>query len=194
MPPTTTKEAEKNLEDAIRMEQDVAGELAAIEKQLSESESTAGERCLAARKAGDQKAIQKINDEILKLRQRCDVTRSTHEASRQAIKEARHEINQARGRVLRAEAAKINEDVGNRQKKTDDLLMALFDHEGIRYIPEPQTRGGACLAGTYAESRTVTLAIQAQALIRQAEITENQVVRVEPDPSRDGRVSSAVKV
>jgi len=190
----TVPEAEQELAAAIALEATIAGELLDIDKQLSESERTAGDRSLEARKAGNTKQVQKINDELLKLRNLRDVTKSTYQAAREAIKNAKHEVNLAKARVLRAEAAKIGEEVNKRLQKTTELLEALFEHEGIRYLAEPKTHGGVYLAGTTAESRTMKLAQEAEALIRQAVTLENQVCRVEPDPSRDGRVSNAIKV
>lgn len=188
----TVEEAEQELAKAIEMEQEIAGELAAIEKQLSEAESTAGERSLAARKTGDQKAIGKINDDITKLRSRRDVSLSTHGAARRAIKDARHAVNVAKAGVLRAEAAKINEGIGIRSKKTRALLQELRDHEGVGYIPEPQKQAGAYLAGTFAETKTAKLAQEAAALIQRAESLERQVCHVEPAPSTGGRKSNAI--
>ena len=194
MPSLTITEADDELLKAVALEQEIQEELSQLETQLAEAESTAGDRCLAARKVGDTKQIQKINDGVLKLRNQYDVTSKTLQAARAAIKAARHEINMARGQDLRAQAAVFMEEAGKRQQKTNELLAALFEHEGIRYLQEPQTRGGACLEGTIAESKTQKLAQEAAALIRQAEITENQIVRVEPDPHTTGRVSGAVHI
>lgn len=190
--PLTVPEAEEALSKAIAMEQEIASELSAIEKQLAEAESTAGARSLEARKTGESKAIQKINDEIQKLHTQHGIIKSTHQAAREAIKAARHEINMARGRVLRAQAAEIDKQVSTRQKKTDQLLAALLEHEGIRYLPEPQSLGGVYLPGTNAESKTAKLAKEALFLVQQAEITENQIVRVEPDAPTSGRRSEAM--
>ena len=185
-------EAETALAEAIAMEQEIAGELAAIEKQLSEAESTAGDRSLEARKVGDQKAIGRINDEIAKLRNQRYVTSQTLGAARDAIIGARHEINMVRGYALRAQAAALMKQAQERQHKTSELLNALFEHEGIHYQPEPQTRAGAYLAGSFAETRTAKLAQEAAALIRQAESVERQVCHVEPAPSTGGRSTSTV--
>jgi len=193
MPPTVG-EAEVELEKTIALEQEIAGELAAIEKQLSEAERTAGDRCLAARREGNSKQIEKINNEVLKLRQQRDVALSTHTAGREAIKAARHELNMARGQVLRAQAAVLMEEAGKRQKETDELLAALHVHEDIRYIPEPQMRGGACLPGTFAETKTAKIVMEAALLIRQAETTEQQIVQVEPDAPTTGRESGGVLI
>jgi hypothetical protein len=192
--PLSISEAEAELSRALVQEQEIAAELAAIEKQLSESETSVGERLLTARQAGDQKTIQKINDEVLKFSQKRRLLRSTHEASLEAIKRAKHEINQARGRDLRAQAAEIVKQVKARQAKTDKLLTELHEHEGIAYFPQPQSRAGVLLPGTIAESKTAKFAKDAAALIRQAEKTENQIVTVEPTPSTNGRISGAVLV
>jgi hypothetical protein len=192
--PLTVGEAEVDLEKAVALEQEIRGELDQVQARLVEAEKTAGDRCLTARREGNSKQIEKINSEVLKLRQQRDVALSTHTAAREAIKAARCEINMARGRDLRAQAAAFMEEAGKRQQKTNELLAALFEHEEIRYLQEPQTRGGACLEGTIAESKTQKLAQEAAAHIRQAEITENQIVRVEPDPPRDGHKSGAVDI
>lgn len=76
--PLTVPEAEAELETAILMEKEIAAELATIETALAEAESTAGDRCLTARKEGNSKQVEKINGELLKLRQQRDVVRSTH--------------------------------------------------------------------------------------------------------------------
>lgn len=192
--PLSVSEAEAELSKAITLEREIAAELTTLEKQRSESETGAGEKCLAARKVGDQKAIQKINDEVLRLRQRCDVARATHQAAREEIKQARREINMARGRDLRARAAEILKEVATRQTKTDELLSALQEHEGIRYLAEPQLRGGVYLAGSFNLTKTQRMAQDAELLIRQAETTENQIVTVEPAPSTTGRKSGAILV
>lgn len=192
MPPSpSVPEAEAELTKAVALEQEIKEELDQIQVQFTEAEKTSGDRSLAARKAGDQKAIQKINDEVLKLRQQRDVTRSTHEASRQAIRSARHEINQVKGQDLRDQAAELSKQAEERQAKTNQLLTALYEHEGIHYLPEPRSHAGMYLAGTIAENKTAKLAMEAQFLLEQAKITENQIVRVEPDAPVTGRKSNA---
>ena len=190
----TAEAAEQELAKAIAMEQEVKGELDQLQARLTESEKTAGDRCLTARKTGDQKAIGKINDEIAKLRNQWYVTSQTLGAARDAIIGAKHEINMARGYVLRMQAAELMKQANERQQKTNELLNALFEHEGVHYQPEPQTSAGAYLAGSFAETRTAKLAQEAAALIQRADSLERQVCHVEPAPSTGGRSTSTVLV
>lgn len=190
--PLTVEQAEKALAEAISMEREIAGELAAIETALTEAESTAGERSLTARKSGDQKTIGKINDEIGKLRSRRDVTLSTHGAAREAIKDARHGINVAKAGEIRTEAAKLGKEIEARGKKTRELLAALHDHEGVGYMPEPLSKGGAYLPGSFGETKTARLTMEHAALIQRAEALEKHIVRIEPAPSTGDRVSGAI--
>jgi DNA repair exonuclease SbcCD ATPase subunit len=194
MPPATVPEAEAELSRAITLEQVIKAELDQLRQELTETERTVGDRSLEARKAGDSKQIKTINDELSKLQTRHSTLSKTHQAARDAIKTARHELNMARGQVLRAQAAELIKQVQARQAKTDELLTALYKHEGVHYLPEAQTRGGVCLAGSFAESNTAKIMIEAKALIRQAETMENQVVRVEPEPLTTGRKSKGVPV
>jgi len=188
----TIAESELELSNSIAIEQQIAGELSTLTARLSEAESTAGDRALQARKSGDDKEVQKINDELSDLNAQHRVLSKTLEAAREAIKAARHEINMCRGRDLRVKAEAINKEVAQRQERTAGLLKELMEFEGIWYIPEPQSRAGVYLTGTIAESKTAKLATEASFLIHQAEITENQIVRVEPRASTNGRKSSAV--
>ena len=193
MMPLSVAEADDELLKAVALEQEIQEELSQLETRLAEVESTAGERCLAARKAGDTKQIQKINDEVLKLRNQYEVTSKTLQAARVAIKEARREINMAEGRDLRAQAAEIIAVINDRQEKTARLLAELQEHEGIHFVPEPEVDpSGAIIPGRYAVSGTAKLCMDADARLRQAATTEGQIVRVEPDPPRDGHKSGAV--
>jgi len=74
----------------------------------------------------------------------------------------------ARGRVLRDQAAELSKQAQERQKKTNGLLADLLEHEGIAYYPQPQSRGGVLLTGTFAESKTAKIVKDAAALIQQA--------------------------
>jgi hypothetical protein len=189
----TIAESEKELDAAITLEGTIAGELADIEKALAEAESTAGARSLEARKTGDTKAIQKIDDEIKELHTRYGIIKSTHQAAREAVKTARHGIDQAQGADLRAQAAALTAQADERQKKTDKLLASLHEHEGINFVPQPQvTDFGVVIPNSYAVTNTMKLRIDADSLIQQAVTTEAQVRNFEPRAPTTGRKSSAV--
>jgi chaperonin cofactor prefoldin len=188
----TISEAEAELSKAVSLEQEIAGELSELETRLTEAERTAGDRSLEARKAGNAKEIKAINDEIAKLHTQHGIIKSTHESAREAIRNARHGVNMAQGRDLRAQAAEILKEVKVRQAKTDELLKALHEHEEIAYFPQPEARAGVLLPGTIAESKTAKLAKDAAFLVHQAEITERQIVHVEPDAPTTGRKSNAI--
>jgi malonyl CoA-acyl carrier protein transacylase len=101
----------------------------------------------------------------------------------------------ARGRDLRAQAAEIIAVINDRQEKTARLLAELQEHEGIHFVPEPEVDpSGAIIPGRYAVSGTAKLCMDADARLRQAETTEQQIVRVEPDAPTTGRKSGAVSI
>ena len=188
----TITEAEEALTKAIEVEAEIAQELTDLEGNLSQAESTAGDQCLEARKAGNQKAIKKINDEVLSLRSQRDIILSTHQAAREAIKIARHEVNLAKGRDLRKQAGDIMIVVEERNIITKELLNDLYLHEGIRFIPEPEVHAGCVVPNSFALSQTQRLQIDVDALTRQAETTEHRKVTIEGPLSTNGRKSGAI--
>jgi outer membrane murein-binding lipoprotein Lpp len=175
------------------LEQEIAGELSTLTARLSDAEKHSGDRALQARKSNDDKEVQKINDELSDLNAQHRVLSKTHEAAKLAVKQARHDIDRARGRDLRAQAAALTDRADERMKKTDKLLAELYKHEGIFYVPQPQMHeSGVIIPNSYAVSETMKIRINAEALIRQAVTTENQVRNFEPRSPTSGRKSSAV--
>lgn len=188
----SVSEAEQTLAQAITLEQEIAGELTILTARLSEAEKTAGDRALQARKSGDDKEVQKINDELSDLNTQHRTLSKTHAAAKEAVKAARHAIDKAQGADLRSQAAKLTERADERQKKTDKLLTELHEHEGIYYVPQPiMHASGVIVPNTYAVTETMKLRIDADALIRQAATTEAQVRNFEPRAPTSGRRSGA---
>ncbi len=188
--PLTVAETEKELAAAIKLEHEVKTELDQTRALFAEAEKTAGDRSLEARKAGDVKAMQRINDGVLKLKSQQVALLLTHRAARDAIQEARKAVNMTKARALRDDAQILINQVNERQQKTNELLKALHEHEGIRYLPEPQSRAGVYIGGT-AESKTAKLIQEAAFLIRQAETLEALGCPVELPPAPYGRMSNA---
>ena len=188
----TVEEAGQALQEAICLSDDIAGELEAVDLALSKAQTEAGPATLAARKKKDQKQIEKINSNMLKLASQADILRSTLKAARNEIKDARKQVNLSQAHVLREQAQEILISIEARQAKTTDLLEQLFRHEGIRYVPEPETVAGCVIQNSYALGTTTKMMIDADALIRQANSIESRKTTIDGPVSTSGRKTPSV--
>jgi len=120
----------------IRVEKErCARELEEQRAALVALESAAGAKILAARVDSDQAAEDKVTAALVAARAKIDANERALAASTAAIRKAQHAVGLARAGDLRAEAARLWKEAQPRLEKAAAMLDALFEYEGVQYVP-----------------------------------------------------------
>lgn len=179
--------AKSKLDTAREAEQHAADTVAQWEAKLQEAahglaaaEATAGHDAL---RSGDP---SQAAANVAELRSHVEVLGRTVEAAKAAHTEATADTAEAEAAAQRTEAGKVRDRAEQHEQRTAELLAALADHEGVRYVVDQPTPGVASDRGPqtpYSEQ----LRNQAAGLDREADKLDQRAaeLRKQAQPAPD---------
>jgi len=122
---------------------------------LEEIEGNIGDRLLDAKLAKDDKAAATINADLAAARLAVETSGKVVDALEKRIAQAQRDVLVADAHALRAETARLMEEVRPRLEKTSKLLDQLHEVEDVRVIPEPWVHpSGVVPSGSWKRTRT----------------------------------------
>lgn len=141
--------------------------------ELETAEAAAGEATLQAALGtkGDGKAVSRV----AAIRAEIDATEHAIVAARTRRAAAIPSVFRAEAAVVREQAAPLQAEIDERQARTDELLAALYEHEGVVFVPDrpdselvrTQVRNGATV--TFAVPKTDGLRAEVATIEHQAQ-------------------------
>jgi len=126
----TVEAAEKMLADAEQVLARWSAEVEAKAAELADLQSRAGDEAL-----DDPGAAGRLAETMHRLAAEQDVARRAVAAAGERLGQARRGLLRARAAELRTRAGRLSKVAEARQKRTDELLAALSEHEGAKYHP-----------------------------------------------------------
>lgn len=157
--------AEKALTDAEAMLARWSAEVEAKGAELAHLQAHAGDDVLA-----DADAAGRIAAQAVSLGAEQDVARRAVLAATSRVESARRALLEARAGQLRGRVDRLRKTAAGRQRRTDELLAALREHEGPDYVPWEPPHGYVLQHGSVTVKVPLTgvIAGWADALERQA--------------------------
>lgn len=167
--------AEKALSDAEEVLARWTAETEAKAAELAHLQSRAGEDLLA-----DPEAAVWIAGQVVKLGAEQDVARRAVIAATARLEAARRGLLNARAGELRGRAARLRRAAESRQKRTDELLALLSEHEGgATFHPwVPDCQFGGAMASIQAGAMSYKLPLT-QVIASRADLLEKRAVELD---------------
>lgn len=129
--------AEKQVTKAAEQVDAWKGRQSELLNEVKIAESRIGNDALAS---GDLEASAA---KLSALRDQANAAGETVRAAEAQLEEARREHSLAEAKDLRVDAEKLDKEAHAHRARTEELLSALQDHEGGRYVPEQPQPGVA---------------------------------------------------
>jgi hypothetical protein len=170
----TVEAAQKAVDDAAALAARWEADLGAAQAELEDLRKRAGAEVL-----DDERAVGRLAEAIAALSARVELAALALPEATARVDKARRVLLTARAASLRERAGRVRAAVETRQRRTDELLAALHNHEGCEYAPA-DVRGSGALGGgpAFAQiSRTRALRNLAAVLEQSAAVTEQLVER-----------------
>jgi hypothetical protein len=156
--------AQSALDQAVADRAYWEAERAAKDAELEDLESRLGGEALA-----DASAVTRLADQVAGLRAQRDVATAAEVAAGRAVEAAQRGVLRAQAGELRTRATALHAVAAKRQRRTDELLRQLRDHEGSDYVAfEPRRTDTPSGPVTYAIPRTDSIRREAARLEHQA--------------------------
>lgn len=137
------EKAQEDLERWDHQASQYALDLADAERSLGEKVVEGVPEDVAVSRTSTQTVVKDAAIHLTALRAQHETAKAAAEVARGKIDKAQRGVWLAEAGELRAKAGRLRARAEKRQRKTDELLEQLLDHEGVDYVPTPEPQTGS---------------------------------------------------